>query len=213
MERVTYTHTHTLSSRSPRQVAMPRPVEQVFPNTFPTKKETNGHYERFTTRSDSSGFKKEDKSLYEQLKQQRDKDENSDWEETTGSINAPAVLEEEDIEFLEQLKKKKEETFRSLDEQVEKFKERRQNLVLVTAEEQQKAAETEVGGVVQTGYKRKFGRLPSYLKTKEKRTKVESCAIPSNTFHYCQVQLFTDTLLGLIPYSSNESDEQQQDGQ
>jgi hypothetical protein len=189
-------------STHPPKVARQRSVEQVFPKTSSTTKEEG--YEKFIGQgkglSSFQNKEKEDKSLYEQLRQQRNKDEDSDWDETSGSIRAPAVLEDEDVEFLEQLKKKKDESFRSLDEQVEKFKERRHNLVLVTAEEEPSTKppqETKDNPTstssAPAAEKRKLSRLPSYLKAKEKRSKVEapqSCTIPS-----------------LIPYVDDEASE------
>ncbi|GJQ15647.1 hypothetical protein GpartN1_g7438.t1 [Galdieria partita] len=186
-----------MNSGSHRKAPISRSVEQVFPQASSSQHPSLTSQKMTPSFSKKSG--KEDKSLYEQLKQQREKHEDdSDWEDTSGSIKAPVVLEDEDIEFLDQLKKKKEESFRSLDEQVEKFKERRHNLVLIPAQEQ---VTKEGGGrpennqsisVTSCG-KRKFGRLPNYLKTKEKRTKVasvESNIIPS-----------------LIPYSSGDDSE------
>ncbi|EME26798.1 uncharacterized protein Gasu_55900 [Galdieria sulphuraria] len=194
------------SRRSHRQAPISRSVDQVFPNPSSSiRKEQSDHYERVPSQKRAPYFsknsEKEDKSFYEQLRRQREQDENSDWEETPGSIKAPVVLEDEDIEFLDQLKKKKEESFRSLDEQVEKFKERRHNTVLLTAQEQvTRERDTDFGFSksisVPSAGKRKFGRLPRYLKTKEKRAKVESaesCILPS-----------------LIPYSSNGSEEEEE---
>eukprot|EP00871_Galdieria_phlegrea_P002897 jgi/Galph1/3608/GphlegSOOS_G2266.1 len=167
---------------SQHRAVLERSVEEVFPTKSSRKEEKK--YERFITEKASSTVKsdQEEKSFLKQLKQQRETQED-DWEEPSGSYNAPVVLEEDDVEFIEQLKRKTEESMRSIDEQVQKFKERKQNFVTLTVENQDsRVAQPEKENKEQVSEslgKRRNNVLPSYVKPKVKKATIKCEHNPS----------------------------------